>query len=103
MELTRLGASGLKISRLALGCMSYGDPTTERAHSGRWPTRTPSLLRQAIELGITFWDTANVYQAAPPRRSSAGLSGGTPAARTSCWPPRCTARCTTGPADRAVS
>ena len=32
MELTRLGASGLKISRLALGCMSYGDPTTERAH-----------------------------------------------------------------------
>ena len=31
MEQTRLGDTGLKISRLALGCMSYGDPTTERS------------------------------------------------------------------------
>src|SRR5207249_106391 len=34
MEYTRLGDTGLRISRLALGCMSYGDPTTEGAH--RW-------------------------------------------------------------------
>jgi 1-deoxyxylulose-5-phosphate synthase len=64
MELTRLGASGLKISRLALGCMSYGDPTTERAHE--WALADDDaqpFFRQAIELGITFWDTANVYQA----------------------------------------
>ena len=64
MELTRLGASGLKISRLALGCMSYGDPTTERAHE--WALAddvAQPFFRQAIELGITFWDTANVYQA----------------------------------------
>ena len=63
MELTRLGASGLKISRLALGCMSYGDPTTERAHE--WALAddvAQPFFRQAIELGITFWDTANVYQ-----------------------------------------
>jgi len=32
MEPTRLGDTGLRISRLALGYMSYGDPTTERAH-----------------------------------------------------------------------
>jgi len=64
MVLTRLGASGLKISRLALGCMSYGDPTTERAHE--WALADDDaqpFFRQAIELGITFWDTANVYQA----------------------------------------
>src|SRR6476469_4974875 len=64
MELTRLGASGLKISRLALGCMSYADPTTERAHE--WALAddvAQPFFRQAIELGITFWDTANVYQA----------------------------------------
>ena len=64
MELTRLGASGLKISRLALGCMSYGDTTTERAHE--WALAddvAQPFFRQAIELGITFWDTANVYQA----------------------------------------
>src|SRR6202035_2359994 len=64
MEHTRLGATGLKISRLALGCMSYGDPATEGAH--RWALADDDaqpFFRQAIELGITFWDTANVYQA----------------------------------------
>ena len=55
---------GWRISRLALGCMSYGDPTTERAH--RWALADDDaqpFFRQAIELGITFWDTANTYQA----------------------------------------
>ena len=64
MEHTRLGDTGLRISRLALGCMSYGDPTTEGAH--RWALADDDaqpFFRQAIELGITFWDTANVYQA----------------------------------------
>ncbi|HKU35684.1 MAG TPA: aldo/keto reductase [Paenarthrobacter sp.] len=64
MEYTRLGNTGLKISRLALGCMSYGDPTTENAHT--WALTEDDagpFFRQAVELGITFWDTANVYQA----------------------------------------
>src|SRR4029079_10532625 len=64
MEYTRLGDTGLRISRLALGCMSYGDPTTEGAH--RWALADDDaqpFFLQAIELGITFWDTANVYQA----------------------------------------
>jgi aryl-alcohol dehydrogenase-like predicted oxidoreductase len=64
MEYTRLGDTGLKISRLALGCMSYGDPTTNGAH--RWALaddEAQPYFAQAVELGITFWDTANVYQA----------------------------------------
>ncbi len=64
MEYTRLGDTGLKISRLALGCMSYGDPTTDGAH--RWALGDDDAqpyFAQAVELGITFWDTANVYQA----------------------------------------
>jgi aryl-alcohol dehydrogenase-like predicted oxidoreductase len=64
MEYTRLGDTGLKISRLALGCMSYGDPTTDGAH--KWALaddEAQPLLQQAIELGITFWDTSNNYQA----------------------------------------
>jgi 1-deoxyxylulose-5-phosphate synthase len=64
MEHTRLGDTGLKISRLALGCMSYGDPTTERAH--QWTLaddEAQPFFRQAIGLGITFWDTANTCQA----------------------------------------
>ncbi|MFE4722792.1 aldo/keto reductase, partial [Streptomyces sp. NPDC056728] len=64
MEYTRLGTTGLKVSRLALGCMSYGDPTVPRAHP--WALtedKAAPFFRQAVELGITFWDTANVYQA----------------------------------------
>jgi aryl-alcohol dehydrogenase-like predicted oxidoreductase len=64
MEYTRLGGTGLKISRLALGCMSYGDPTTPGAH--RWALADDAaqpFFEQAAELGITFWDTSNNYQA----------------------------------------
>ena len=64
MEYVRLGSTGLKVSRLALGCMSYGDPTTPGAHE--WSLdddEAQPFFRQAVELGITFWDTANVYQA----------------------------------------
>jgi len=64
MEYAQLGNTGLKVSRLALGCMSYGDPTTPGAHE--WSLvddEAQPFFQQAVELGITFWDTANVYQA----------------------------------------
>ena len=64
MEYTRLGGTGLRVSRLALGCMSYGDPTVAGAHA--WvldDEAAQPFFRQAVELGITFWDTANNYQA----------------------------------------
>ena len=63
MEYTRLGNTGLKVSRLGLGCMSYGDPNTPNAHP--WALtedQARPFFQQAVELGVTFWDTANVYQ-----------------------------------------
>jgi 1-deoxyxylulose-5-phosphate synthase len=63
MDYTRLGSTGLRVSRLALGCMSYGDPTTANAHP--WSLveeQAQPFFQQAVELGVTFWDTANVYQ-----------------------------------------
>ena len=63
MEYNRLGTTGLKVSRLALGCMSYGDKTTTNAH--RWALdedEAQPFFREAVELGITLWDTANTYQ-----------------------------------------
>ena len=63
MEYIRLGNTGLKVSRLALGCMSYGDPTVPNAHP--WALtedKAQPFFEQAVELGVTFWDTANVYQ-----------------------------------------
>ena len=62
MQHTRLGSTGLRVSRLALGWMSYGDPTTPDAHP--WAlteAQAEPFFRQAVELGVTFWDTANVY------------------------------------------
>ncbi|GAA0483173.1 oxidoreductase [Paractinoplanes deccanensis] len=62
MEFRRLGRTGLRVSRIGLGCMSYG-----RASAGmhRWTLDEDAaapFFRQAVELGVTFWDTANVYQ-----------------------------------------
>jgi aryl-alcohol dehydrogenase-like predicted oxidoreductase len=60
MEYTRLGNSGLKVSRVALGCMSFGDAS----RGAQWvldDDAAEPIFRQAVELGITFWDTANMY------------------------------------------
>jgi 1-deoxyxylulose-5-phosphate synthase len=61
MQYTTLGSSGVKISRIALGCMSFGD--TSRGFN-QWAlddAAAEPLFRQAVELDITFWDTANAY------------------------------------------
>jgi 1-deoxyxylulose-5-phosphate synthase len=61
MKYLQLGKSGLKVSRIALGCMSYGVP---KRGTHRWSldeeTSRP-FIKQALELGINFFDTANVY------------------------------------------
>ena len=62
MQYTRLGRTGLQVSRIGLGCMSYGRPG---AGLHRWTLDEDAaapLFRQAVELGVTFWDTANVHQ-----------------------------------------
>jgi len=61
VEYTRLGSSGLKVSRIALGCMSFGDTSRGFNEWALDDTAAEPIFRQALELGITFWDTANVY------------------------------------------
>jgi aryl-alcohol dehydrogenase-like predicted oxidoreductase len=61
MDSTRLGTSGLKISRIALGCMSFGDTSKGFNTWALSGDDAAPFFRQAVELGITFWDTANVY------------------------------------------
>src|SRR2546421_1928554 len=62
MQYVRLGRSGLKVSRIALGCMSYGDPSRGFNTWSLDEEASQPFFRQAVELGIDFWDTANVYQ-----------------------------------------
>jgi aryl-alcohol dehydrogenase-like predicted oxidoreductase len=54
-------ASGLKVSRIALGCMSFGDTSRGFSEWSLGEEDSQPFFRQAVELGITFWDTANVY------------------------------------------
>jgi aryl-alcohol dehydrogenase-like predicted oxidoreductase len=67
MEFQRLGSTGLTVSRICLGCMSYGDPDASLPGvpiGWKWALREEEsrpFFRRAIELGINFFDTANVY------------------------------------------
>ena len=61
MEQVRLGGTGLEVSRICLGCMSYGEPD-RGGHAWTLDEQASRpFLKRAIELGITFFDTANVY------------------------------------------
>ncbi|MES2706208.1 MAG: aldo/keto reductase [Verrucomicrobiota bacterium] len=61
MDYIRFGNTGLKVSRLCLGCMTYGEPT-RGPHPWTLDERASRpFIRQAVEAGINFFDTANYY------------------------------------------
>jgi len=60
MEYVQLGRSDLKVSKICLGCMSFGEKTK------MWPwtldqEQTDAMIKKALDLGINFFDTANCY------------------------------------------
>jgi 1-deoxyxylulose-5-phosphate synthase len=59
VQYARLGSSGLKVSRIALGMMSYGSQTERRWHLGE--DEAEKIVRRAVESGVTFFDTADTY------------------------------------------
>jgi aryl-alcohol dehydrogenase-like predicted oxidoreductase len=63
MQYVRLGSSGLQVSRLCLGAMSFGEPAQGTHEWTLTADRAIPLIRQALEAGVTFIDTANVYSA----------------------------------------
>ena len=93
MQYVKLGSTGMDVSRICLGCMSYGDPRPGHppvvARRGGEPSRSSS---RPIEAGINFFDTANVYSDGTseeivgraladvrrPRRDRAGDEGARP-------------------------
>lgn len=61
MDYTKLGNTGMDVSRICLGCMGFGDP--KKGHH-RWvldEEQARPIIKKALELGINFFDTANVY------------------------------------------
>ena len=61
MKYVNLGRSGLQVSRLCLGCMSYGEPERLPQPWSLDEKASRPLIRQALEAGINFFDTANIY------------------------------------------
>ncbi|OYV28529.1 MAG: alcohol dehydrogenase [Thiomonas sp. 20-64-9] len=61
MKTTRLGHTGLEVSRICLGCMTYGVPERGNHPWTLDEAASRPLIRQAVELGINFFDTANSY------------------------------------------
>jgi len=63
MEYIKLGNSDLVVSRFCMGCMSFGDPSSNFHAWTLNPEESEKLVKRALELGINFFDTANVYSA----------------------------------------
>ncbi len=61
MDYVRLGSTGLEVSRLCLGCMSYGEPDRGNHQWTLGEEASRPFLTKALDLGVNFFDTANVY------------------------------------------
>ena len=63
MEYVKLGNSNLNVSRICLGCMSFGDPSKWVHEWVLGERESGEIIRHALDLGINFFDTANGYSA----------------------------------------
>ena len=61
MDYVRLGRTGLEVSRICLGCMSYGSPASKTQPWALDERASRPFIAKALEAGINFFDTANVY------------------------------------------
>ena len=61
MDYVKLGRTGLEVSRICLGCMSYGSPASKTQPWALDERESRPFITKALEAGINFFDTANVY------------------------------------------
>jgi 1-deoxyxylulose-5-phosphate synthase len=61
MNYLNLGNSDIKVSRFCLGCMSFGDPASKMHAWTLDPDKSEMIIKHALDLGINFFDTANIY------------------------------------------
>src|SRR6201999_4264411 len=63
MRYTKFGPTGMDVSVICLGCMSFGEPDRGRAPSSLPEAESREIIKAALDAGINFFDTANVYSA----------------------------------------
>lgn len=61
MEYTKLGNTDIRVSRICVGCMSYGKPTEDFHLWTLEQPETQAMVKHALDLGVNFFDTANCY------------------------------------------
>ena len=61
MKYAQLGNSGINVSQLCVGCMSFGKPSEDFHQWTLNPEETETIVKKALDLGINFFDTANCY------------------------------------------
>lgn len=61
MKYVELGNTGIKVSRICVGCMSFGVPSTDFLEWTLDYETSKGIIKHALDLGINFFDTANVY------------------------------------------
>ncbi|CAN5454399.1 hypothetical protein BH23ACT9_BH23ACT9_08990 [soil metagenome] len=91
MDYVRMGTTGLRVSQICLGMMSYGDPAW-RDWVLPYEDALP-LVRAAADAGITFFDTADVYSVGVSEELTGRMLRQVfPPVRTTSWPRRCAAQ-----------
>lgn len=92
MKYLKLGNTDLNVSRICLGCMTYGEPNRGN-HAWTLPEESSRpLLKQALEAGINFFDTANSYSDGSSEEILGRALRDMRAAKTWWSPPRCISR-----------
>ena len=92
MKYTKLGNTGVDVSRICLGCMSYGSSSQGTHDWALEEDESRPFIQQALDAGINFFDTANVYSLGASEEVLAGPSRTWPGAKTWSSPPRSLAR-----------
>lgn len=87
MQYTRLGKSDLLVSRICMGCMGFGDPSTGQHRWTLDETASRDIIRHALEQGINFTIPPSPIRTAPANGTLAGRCGRWQNARRWCWPP----------------
>ena len=93
MKYTKLGRTGLDVSRICVGCMSFGDASTGNHAWTLDEDTSRGFIKEALDAGINFFDTANVYSIGTSEEIVGGRWRISPIVTRSSWRRRSTGRC----------
>jgi 1-deoxyxylulose-5-phosphate synthase len=101
MQYIKLGTTGLDVSPVAIGAMTYGDPGRGHPVWSLGEDESRPLIKHAIDSGINFFDTANMYSQGSSEEILGRACATSPSATMSSSRPNCVIRCARDPMEKA--